>query len=55
LKQVVEDEVASDSSGSLDMFAFVGEEVPHVYDLKEEECEPGPLAKQGKARGVAYQ
>jgi hypothetical protein len=55
LEKVVEDEVTSNSSGSLDMFAFVGEEVPQVCNLKEEEGEPGRLAKQNKAKRVAYQ
>lgn len=55
LEKVVEDEVTSNSCCSLDMFAFVGEEVPQVCNLEEEEGEPGRLAEQSKARRVAYQ
>jgi hypothetical protein len=55
LKKVVEDEVASNSCCGLDMFAFVGEEVPQVRNLKEEEGEPGRLAEQSRARRVTNQ
>ena len=37
LQEVVEDEVASNSSCSLDMFTLVREKVPEVGDLKQEE------------------
>jgi hypothetical protein len=55
LEKVVEDEVASNSSGSLDMFAFVGEEVPQVCNLEEEEGEPETSGRQSKLRRVTYQ
>jgi hypothetical protein len=55
LEKIVENEVASNSCCSLDMFAFVGEEVPQVCNLEEKEGKPERLAKQSKARRVAYQ
>lgn len=41
LEEVVEDEVASDGGCGLDVVAVLGEEVPQVGDLGEEEGEPG--------------
>lgn len=41
LKKVVEDEMTSNTSSGLNMIAILGEEVPHVSDLGEEESEPG--------------
>lgn len=41
LKEVVEDEVTTDTSSGLDVITILGEEVPHVTDLGEEESEPG--------------
>jgi len=40
LKEVIEDEVGTNSSSSLDMGGGIGEEVPHVCDLEEEQSEP---------------
>lgn len=40
LQEVVEDEMAPDSSGCLDMVAVLGEEVPDVAELGDEEEEP---------------
>jgi hypothetical protein len=55
LEEVVEDKVASNSCCGLDMFAFVGEEVPQVCNLKDEEGKPERLAKQSKAKRMTYQ
>ncbi|MAD87649.1 MAG: hypothetical protein CL912_32215 [Deltaproteobacteria bacterium] len=44
LKEIVEDEMASYAGGSLDLITVLGEEMPHVTDLGEEESEPGKLA-----------
>jgi hypothetical protein len=41
LQEVIEDEVAANTSSSLDMFTTLREEVPQVGDLKEEDREPG--------------
>ncbi len=41
LQEIVEDEVASNPSGSLDMFTLIREKVPEVGDLKQEEGKPG--------------
>jgi len=40
LEEVVEDEVASYACGCLDVGGVGGEEMPHVSDLHEENCEP---------------
>lgn len=40
LEEVVEDKVASNTSRSLDVVVVVGEEVPHVPDLEEEDYQP---------------
>lgn len=45
LQEIVEDEVASDTGRSLDVVAILGEEVPDVCELGDEESEPGILAK----------
>lgn len=41
LQEVVEDEVASNPSGSLDMFTLIRKQMPEVGDLKQEEGKPG--------------
>lgn len=40
MKQVVDDEVATDSAGGIDMVGIAREEVADVGDLEEEETEP---------------
>lgn len=40
LEEVVEYEVASYPCGCLDVGGVGGEEMPHVSDLHEEDCEP---------------
>jgi len=40
LEKIVEDEVASNSSSSLNFFGDLREEMPHIHDLEKEECEP---------------
>jgi len=47
LQEVVEDEVASNSSGSLYMFTLIREEVPEVSDLKQEEGKPIERSDEG--------
>jgi len=37
LKEVVEDEMASDTCSGMDGLGFVGKEVSHVCDLEEEQ------------------
>jgi len=50
LKEVVEDKVTSNSSGSLNLCGGLGEEVPHVYNLEEEESKPIQRGNQGIER-----
>jgi len=40
LEKVIEDEVGTNSSSSLDMSSGIGKEVPHVCDLEEKQSEP---------------
>lgn len=47
LQEVVEDEVASNMSGSCDIFAVRGEEMPYVNNLKEESHEPIERSHEG--------
>jgi len=47
LEEVVENEMAPNTSGSLDIIIIVGEKVPDVSDLKEEENEPVDRGNHG--------
>ncbi len=40
LQKVVENEVASYSSGSIDIFGITGKQSPDITDLKDEENDP---------------
>jgi hypothetical protein len=40
LQEVVEDEMASYTGCCVDVLGLFGEEVPHICNLEEEECQP---------------
>jgi hypothetical protein len=45
MEEVVENEVASDAGGGLNVFVVLGEEAPNISELEDEEDEPGAVSR----------